>query len=117
VKECTPAAALLAIPLSSLLPVELLRRLWGPVCEIVRLICQFRGSDPTPRRVCDFERQLCELLRKVGRVIVEWVYRDCEPQARDLLPTQIQSAFDVASHDQKVRIFLYRKAFESPTAA
>ena len=91
-KECTPAAALLAIPLFSLLPVELLQRLWDPVCQIVRLIRQFRGSDPTPRLACDFERRLCELLREVGRVIVQCVYNDCEPQARDLLPTQIRFA-------------------------
>jgi hypothetical protein len=92
VKECTPAAALLAIPPFSLLPVELLQRLWGPVCEIVRLICQFRRSDPTPWRACDFERRLWELLREVGRAVVEWVYNDCEAPARDSLPTQIQSA-------------------------
>lgn len=91
-KECTPAAGLLAILPFSLLPVELLQRLWGPVCEIVRLICQFRGSDPTPRLACDFERRLGELLREVGRVIVEWVCNDCEPQGRDSLPTQIRLA-------------------------
>jgi hypothetical protein len=92
VKDCTPAAALLAIPPFSLLPVELLQRLWGPVCEIVRLICQFRGFDSTPRLACDFERRLCELLREVGRVIVECVYNDREPQTRDSLPTQIRLA-------------------------
>jgi len=90
VKESTPAAALLAIPPLSLVPVELLVRLWGPVCQIVELIGRFGDSDPTPRSVYDFERQLSELLREVGRVIVECVYNDREPRSRDLLPTQIR---------------------------
>jgi hypothetical protein len=90
VKESTPAAALFAIPPLSLLPVELLVRLWGPVCQVVQLICRFRGSDPTPRLAYDFERQLSELLREVGRVIVECLYNDCEPPSRDRLPTQIR---------------------------
>ena len=89
-KESTPAAALLAIPPLSLVPVELLVRLWGPVCQIVELIGRFGDSDPTPRSVYDFERQLSELLREVGRVIVECVYNDREPRSRDLLPTQIR---------------------------
>lgn len=91
-KESTPAAALLAIPPLSLLPMELLRRLWGPVCQIVQLIGQFRAAGPTARLTYDFERSLSELLREVGRVIVECVYNDCEPQSRDLLPAQIRFA-------------------------
>lgn len=91
-RECTRVAALFAIPPFSLLSLELLRQLHGPMREVAQLICQFRQSEATPLSACDFERRLSELLREVGRRIVEWTYNDCEPGTRDLLPTQLQFA-------------------------
>lgn len=80
------------MPSPSLLPAELLGRLWEPILEIVRLVRQCRGSDVTPQSTCDFEQRLFELLRELGRVIVEWVYNDHESGERDLLPTQVRLA-------------------------
>jgi hypothetical protein len=91
-RECTGAAALFAMPPFCLLPLELLRQLRGPLLEVARLVCRFRQSEVTPQSACDFERRLLELLREVGRCIVEWAYNDCEPRARDLLPRRLQSA-------------------------
>jgi hypothetical protein len=56
------------------------------MCAIVQLICAFRGTPVTPTSASEFEHKLSELLREVGRCIVEWVYNDCELAGRDLLP-------------------------------
>jgi hypothetical protein len=93
--QCTPLTALLAMPPLSLLPLELFGRLFEPVGEVARLVCRFRDCDATPQSSYEFEHKLFELLREVGRVIVEWAYNDREPEgpgARDLLPTQLLSA-------------------------
>jgi hypothetical protein len=95
VTQCTALAPLLAIPSLSLLPLDLLRLLLGPIREVALLVGRFRGSEPTPQAARDFERRLFELLREVGRVIVQWAYNDREPEGpgeRDLLPRQVMLA-------------------------
>jgi hypothetical protein len=89
-KECTLAALLFAMPPFSLLPLELLRRLCGPTREVAQLIIWFRGCEVTPRSAFEFEQRLFQLLREIGRCIIEWTYNDCEPQDRNLLPPQIE---------------------------
>jgi len=91
-KECTVAATLLAIPPFSRLPLDLLRRLCGPVEAIVLLICQFRSTEATPQSAFEFEQRLGHLLMEVGRCIVEFKYNDLEPPDRNLLPPQIELA-------------------------
>lgn len=88
-KECTLLASLLAIPPFSLLPIELVRQLCEPMREVACLILEFAGSETTPRCAFEFEQRLSQLLREVGRRIVEWAYNNCEPQDRNLLPAQI----------------------------
>jgi len=89
-KECSLLAPLFAIPPFTLLPPELLRRLCGPVLGIVQLILEFHRSAVTARASLDFEQRLSDLLREVGRCIVECVYNDCEPQDHNMLPRQIE---------------------------
>ena len=81
-----------AMPPFCLLSLELLRQLHGPLREVARLVRRFRQSEVTPQSAFDFEQRLFELLREVGRCIVEWAYNDCEPRAADLLPARLQSA-------------------------
>jgi hypothetical protein len=83
---------LLAIPPLSLLPLDLLRRLVEPFGEVARLVLGFRGGDPTPQSTYDFEHKLFELLREVGRVIVQWSYNDREPEGRESLPAGLLRA-------------------------
>jgi hypothetical protein len=89
-KECNLLAPLLAIPTISLLPPELFRRLYEPMWEIVKLIREFRKGRVTPPSAFEFEHKLSELLREIGRSIVEYVYNDCEPADRDRLPVSMQ---------------------------
>lgn len=89
-RECTLVASLFAIRSFSLLPLELLRRLCEPMRELVQLVRQFRSSETTPQAAFEFEQKLSQCLREVGRCIVEWAFNDCEPQDRNLLPTQIE---------------------------
>lgn len=94
--QSTAPAPLPAIPLLSplsLLPLELLRRVLGPLGEVARLVLGFRDGEVTPQSAREFERRLFELLREVGRVIVQWAYNDLEPGdgagARDLMPGRL----------------------------
>lgn len=91
-RDCTRVAALLATPPFALLSLQLIWRLYEPMRELARLICEFRRLAATPRSAHEFEQRLFQLLRDVGRCIVEWVYNDCEPAHRDLLPTQLEFA-------------------------
>jgi hypothetical protein len=71
-------AALLATPfVSSLVPLTV--RLIPGIVAIGHLIQEFRSTEPTPQSTCDFENRLEQLLRALGRVIVEWVYNSLEP--------------------------------------
>jgi hypothetical protein len=83
-----PLPILSQSPLSHL-PIDLSQRLSPAHSVIARLIAQFRASGPTPRSAFEFESQLSELLRDVGKQVVEWTYNDCEP-SRDLLPKQLK---------------------------
>jgi hypothetical protein len=85
-KECNLLAPLLAIPPVSLMPPEFWHRLYEPMLAIVQLIRAFRGAPVTPTSALELEHKLSELLREVGRCIVEWVYNDCESADRDILP-------------------------------
>src|SRR5919112_1757132 len=81
----TCAAALLATPFAaSLLPLTI--RLLPILSRIGLLIVQFRQADPTPRSAYDFELQLSQHLRELGRLIAKWAYNQIEPDRPELMP-------------------------------
>jgi hypothetical protein len=74
---------------TSLLPLT--ARLLPVIAELGRLIAPFRRADLTPRACHRFETRLQELLRELGRIIVEWTLNHLEPHDRKDLPGQIES--------------------------
>jgi hypothetical protein len=74
---------------TSLLPLT--ARLLPVITELGRLIVRFRRADPTPRDGHRFETRLQELLRELGRIIVEWIFNHLEPHDPKGLPGQIES--------------------------
>ena len=74
---------------TSLLPLT--ARLVPVITELGRLIAQFRRADTTPQANYRFETRLQELLRELGRIIVEWTFNHLEPHDRRDLPGQLES--------------------------
>jgi hypothetical protein len=74
---------------TSLFPLT--ARLVPVITEIGRLIVPFRRAVPTPQACHRFETRLQELLRELGRIIVEWTFNHLEPHDRKDLPAQIES--------------------------
>jgi hypothetical protein len=74
---------------TSLLPLT--ARLLPVITELGRLIVPFRRADTTPQACHRFETRLQELLRELGRIIVEWTFNHLEPHDRTDLPGQIES--------------------------
>lgn len=62
--------------------VELLMQLWPVVLRIARLVAHFRRATPTPEAMFQFEDSLQDLLREVGRLIVQWTVNHLEPDDR-----------------------------------
>jgi hypothetical protein len=56
---------------------------------ISRLIVRFRRADRTPLACHQFETQLQDLLRELGRIIVEWTFNHLEPHDCRDLPNQM----------------------------
>jgi hypothetical protein len=74
---------------TSLFPLT--ARLVPVITELGRLIAHFRRAEPTPRSCHRFETRSQELLRELGRIIVEWTFNHLEPHDRKDLPGQIES--------------------------
>jgi hypothetical protein len=74
---------------TSLLPLT--ARLLPVITELGRFIARFRRADATPQACHRFETRLQELLRELGRIIVEWTFNHLEPHDRRDLPGQIES--------------------------
>ena len=55
---------------TSLLPLTV--RLIPVIAEVSRLVVRFRRAEPTPQACHQFEIQLQDRLRELGRLIVEW---------------------------------------------
>lgn len=83
----------------------LVMQLSGSLARGTRLIEQFVQREPTPQHTMDFERELSQLLREVGRRIMEWALNQLEPKADDEAPSRIE--FDNR---------LYRRRRQSPNA-
>ena len=80
-------------------------QLSGSLARCTRLLHQFVQREPTPQHTMDFERELSQLLREVGRRIMEWAFNQLEPQTDAEAPSRIE--FD----DR-----LYRRRRQSPNA-
>ena len=87
--DATLAAALLATPFAAaLLPLTL--QLLPVIARIGQLIVHFRATEPTPSACCQFETQLHDALRDMGRIIVEWTYNHLEPDDRHGMPGHLR---------------------------
>jgi len=64
-------------------------RLIPVITQIGRLIVRFRRADLTPQACHQFETQLQELLRELGRIIVEWTFNHLEPRDKKDMPNEI----------------------------
>src|SRR4051812_33233395 len=74
---------------TSLFPLTV--RLVPLITQIGRTLVRFRRADLTPRACHQFEAQLQEQLRELGRIIIEWIFNHLEPHDRTDLPGQIES--------------------------
>jgi hypothetical protein len=74
---------------TSLLPLT--ARLIPVITDLGRLIAPFRRADLTAQACHRFETRLQELLRELGRIIVEWTFNHLEPHDPRELPGQIES--------------------------
>jgi hypothetical protein len=72
---------------TSLVPLTF--RLVPVITEVGRLIVRFRKAEPTPSGCHQFETQLHDQLRELGRIIVEWTLNHIEPHDRKDMPNQI----------------------------
>jgi hypothetical protein len=87
--HATVAAALLATPFAAaLLPLTL--RLLLVISRVGQLVVNFRAAEPAPWACYQFETQLHDALRELGRIIVEWTYNDLEPGDRHLMPAHLR---------------------------
>src|SRR3954447_22323029 len=83
------ATTLLATPFAAaLLPLAF--RLLPVISRIGQLIVAFRASPPTPSACHQFETQLHDALRELGRVVVEWTYNHTEPDDRPQMPGHLR---------------------------
>src|SRR5436305_5699135 len=87
-RHATAVRPLLATPFATSL-VPLTVRLIPVITQIGRLLVRFRRADLTPHACHQFETQLHEQLREVGRIIVEWIFNHLERDDRRELPPQI----------------------------
>jgi hypothetical protein len=87
--HATVAATLLATPFAAALwPLTL--RLLPVISRIGQLIVNFRAAGPTPSACYQFETQLHDALRQLGRVLVEWTYNHIEPDDRHKMPDHLR---------------------------
>ncbi len=64
-------------------------RLIPVIAEVGRLIVRFRRAESTPQACHQFETQLHDRLRELGRLIVEWTFNHIEPHDRADMPKQM----------------------------
>ena len=87
--HATVAAALLATSFAAtLLPLTL--QLLPVISRIGQLIVNFRATELTPAACYQFETELHDALRELGRVIVVWTYNHLEPHDRSLMPGHLR---------------------------
>jgi hypothetical protein len=64
-------------------------RLVPVIAQVGRLIVRFRRDELSPQACHQFEVQLHEQLRELGRIIVEWTFHHLEPRDRTDMPNPI----------------------------
>ena len=64
-------------------------RLIPVIVEVGRLVVRFRRAEPTPQTCHQFETQLQNRLRELGRLIVEWTFNHIEPHDGRDMPKQM----------------------------
>lgn len=75
----------------------LIARLWPVLLLMARLVDRFGKSLVTPQAMARFESRLQRMLRKFGRIIVEWKLNRLESQSRaDMPPILHWEGFDYA---------------------
>ena len=62
----------------------------GSLAHGVKLVDQFLHQDCTPKKMAEFERQLADLLRDVGRRIMAWVLNRLEPDRDSEAPSRVE---------------------------
>lgn len=67
---------------------ELLFDLCTTLMSVARLIRDFRGGEISPTALFQFEIELQNLLRELGRRIVQWTLNGLEPKERSEMPSQ-----------------------------
>src|SRR5271166_6362136 len=72
---------------TSLFPLTV--RLIPVITQIGRLIVRFRKFELTPQACHQFETQLHDQLRELGRLIVEWTFNHIEPRDRRDMPNRM----------------------------
>jgi len=72
---------------TSLFPLTV--RLIPVITQIDRLIVRFRKSELRPQACHQFETQLHDQLRELGRLIVEWTFNHIEPRDRRDMPNHM----------------------------
>jgi hypothetical protein len=72
---------------TSLFPLTV--RLIPVITTVGRLVVRFRRAESTPQACHEFEIQLRDRLRELGRLIVEWTFNHIEPHDRRVMPKQI----------------------------
>ena len=81
----TPIKVLLATTLQ-----PLAMELSGSLAHGAKLVDQVLHQEPTPQRMMQFERELSDLLREVGRRIVSWVVNRLEPERDSEAPSRVE---------------------------
>lgn len=85
-QDATPTLRPLSI-LVKLTGVDLLIQLWPVTLRIARLVAHFRRGPLSPEGMFQFETDLQQLLREMGRLIVQWTVNHLEPQQRNEMPS------------------------------
>ena len=75
--------------LAKLSGAQLLIELWPVMLQIARLVSGLRREEPSPEATFRFETNLQDLLREMGRVIVQWTFNHLEPE--DILSRKMPS--------------------------
>lgn len=71
--------------------------------ELLAQVRAFRQQPPTPARTCAFEQQVAVGLRETGRVLLERVYNDLEPEHREDCPKRLRYAGETYRRRPKSR--------------
>ena len=84
-------------PLTAAIPdLHDVQEILGLLAPQLQQLCDaraaFRQQPPTPERTCAYEKQLAEIVRETGRVILTYDYNHLEPECRDDCPLRVRLA-------------------------